>query len=106
MSVPEPEARQVVARDDLLAAQSAELVSFHADPVRDDLLIAQFWNGDPACYGAMVRLEETADQVNVEVLTGVLPEASDRIALAVAELQELRVQLAAPLSGRRVHPRR
>lgn len=94
------EPRRVVPRSDLLDPKSAPKVSLVPDPARGNVVLARFWNGDHTCYGAMPQVTETADAVIVEIFTGVLPEAEGKPCKAVAELQELEIQLAAPLGNR------
>ena len=93
-------ARRVVSRNNLLDLKNVPKVSLVPDPARGDLVLARFWNGDHTCYGAMSQVTETAAAVTVEIFTGVLPEAEGKPCKAVAELQELEIQLAAPLGDR------
>lgn len=92
--------RSIESRQDLLQLQRASDVSLVPHPERVDSVVARFWNGDHRCYGAMSKVTETPAAVTVEIFTGVLPEADGQPCTAVAELQDLEIELTAPLGGR------
>lgn len=58
--------------------------------------------GHPACYGVKAVTTETADAVTVELQSGLLPEAADRMCTAKAVLGATDITLDAPVGDRRV----
>jgi hypothetical protein len=50
----------------------------------------------------MSQVTETPGDVTIEIFTGVLPEAEGQPCPAVAELQEMEIQLTEPLGNRRL----
>ncbi|BBY16131.1 hypothetical protein [Mycolicibacterium litorale] len=61
-----------------------------------------FLSGTPACYGVKAVTTETADAVTVELQSGLLPEAADRMCTAKAVLGATDITLDAPVGDRRV----
>lgn len=61
-----------------------------------------FLSGTPACYGVRTITTETADTVTVDLQSGSLPEAADRMCTAKAVLAATDVALDAPLGGRKL----
>ena len=92
----------VVSRNDLLNLTRASEVSLVPKPGCGDHVLARFSNGSHACYGAMSQVTESPGDVTIEIFTGVLPEAEGRPCPAVAELQEMEIQLSGPLGNRRL----
>jgi hypothetical protein len=92
----------VVDRPDLLQPVRVADVELAPDPARPGVVTAEFWNGDHRSYGAKASVTETSAEVRVEVFVGVLPDADDQPAAAVAERQRLEIGLGSPLGGRRL----
>ncbi|BBZ07596.1 hypothetical protein MDOR_17650 [Mycolicibacterium doricum] len=61
-----------------------------------------FLSGTPACYGVRTVTTETVDTVTVDLQSGFLPEAADRMCTAKAVLAATDVALDAPLGVRKV----
>ena len=71
--------------------------------IDDVTLEAQFYNGVEPCYGVDHAIAtEAADSVTIEVGVGSNPDAGDVACVELAELQAVRVTLAAPLGNRAV----
>lgn len=64
-------------------------------------LEVSFYNGVVPCYGVdHVTVDEQADRVTIEVVTGSNPQAGDVACIEIAQLQAVVVSLAAPLGDR------
>ncbi|WP_193048393.1 hypothetical protein [Mycolicibacterium baixiangningiae] len=61
-----------------------------------------FLAGTPACHGVRAVTTETADAVTVELQSGLLPEAVDRMCTAKAVLGATDIPLDAPVGDRQV----
>jgi pectin methylesterase-like acyl-CoA thioesterase len=61
-----------------------------------------FLSGTPACYGVRAVTTETADAVTVELQSGLLPEAANRMCTAKAVLGATDIALDAPVGDRQV----
>lgn len=61
-----------------------------------------FTIGTPECYGVTATVEETDEQVVVDLRTGTLPTAVDRACIMIALSGGLDVPLHYPLGDRRV----
>lgn len=61
-----------------------------------------FVSGTPACYGVRTVTTETADSVTVELTSGLLPEATNRMCTAKAVLAAADITLDAPVGDREV----
>ena len=96
-------ARRVPDRSDIVQAVEASDVELVRDPVRDDVVLARFWNGVHSAYGATARVTESPSAVTVHVRTGVLPEALGRPVVALAERHELQIVLSRPIGRRSLH---
>jgi len=71
--------------------------------VDDVTLEVRFYNGVEPCYGVdHATATEAADAVTIEVGVGSNPDAGDVACVEMAELQAVRVTLAAPLGARTV----
>ncbi|MGE2714735.1 hypothetical protein ACQI4L_11800 [Mycolicibacterium litorale] len=81
-----------------------EPLSFDAwSPLEDGTGIrVYFLSGTPACYGVNAVATETADAVTVELHSGMLPEATDRMCTAKAVLGATDIPLDAPVGERLV----
>jgi hypothetical protein len=65
-------------------------------------LEVRFYNGVEPCYGVdhVTVVADTADSVTIEVGVGSNPDAGDVACIELAELQGVRLALAAPLGER------
>ncbi|KWX65493.1 hypothetical protein [Mycobacterium sp. NAZ190054] len=61
-----------------------------------------FTTGTPDCYGVTATVQESAEEVVVDLRTGILPHAVDRACIAIALFGALDVPLQQPLGARRV----
>jgi hypothetical protein len=61
-----------------------------------------FLSGTPACYGVRTVTAETADAVTVELQSGLLPEAANRLCTAKGVLAATDIPLDAPVGDREV----
>lgn len=61
-----------------------------------------FLSGTPACYGVRAVTAETADAVTVELESGLLPEAANRMCTAKGVLAATDIPLDAPVGDREV----
>lgn len=67
-----------------------------------DQIAIHFTSGNPACFGATARVDETPSTVTITVLTGRLASAYNHPCLMVASYSTLVVDLSAPVGGRTV----
>lgn len=71
--------------------------------VADDRAVAvHFTTGTPQCYGVHATVQETAENVTVELRGGTLPEAVNRPCILIAVSGILDVPLQSPLGTRQV----
>jgi hypothetical protein len=104
----EPVERPLSSTEVLFAGRSdivdSEPLGFDAwSPLEDPAGVrVYFLSGTPACYGVRTVATETADTVTVELQSGLLPEAADRMCTAKAVLAATDIVLDAPLDGRKV----
>lgn len=88
------------ARPDIIRAVPAPVESWKK--IDDRTLAIQFVTGTPECYGADVTVTETDEAVTLALRTGTLPEAKDKMCIALAVVGTLEVTLDAPLGDRTV----
>ncbi|AXK87727.1 hypothetical protein IU443_21325 [Nocardia farcinica] len=67
-----------------------------------DRLAVHFQTGTPECYGIDVTTTETDSAVTIELRSGRLAEAADRMCVMIAVFGTVEVQLDAPLGARQV----
>ncbi|PRC42830.1 hypothetical protein C6A85_000000108475 [Mycobacterium sp. ITM-2017-0098] len=71
--------------------------------VADERMVRlHFTVGTPECYGVTASVQETAEEVVVDLRTGTLPHAADRACIAIALFAAVDVPLHEPLGARRV----
>ena len=85
------------------------IVDPHAMPVESwsrigagDVLALNFTTGTPECYGVNALVQETAENVTVELRGGTRPEALGRACIAIALFGTLEVPLQSPVGDRQV----
>ncbi|HEV8297152.1 MAG TPA: hypothetical protein VGQ20_07645 [Acidimicrobiales bacterium] len=93
-------AKVVPSRTDLVNEHPATPTLVAADPADNRILRVRFWGGVVACHGARVAVTESATTVTVALFAGTVPEGVGKMCIELAELQEIRVTLAAPLGTR------
>ena len=67
-----------------------------------DVLALNFTTGTPECYGVNALVQETAENVTVELRGGTRPEALGRACIAIALFGTLEVPLQSPVGDRQV----
>ena len=67
-----------------------------------DVLALNFTTGTPECYGVNALVQETAENVTVELRGGTRPEALGRACIAIALFGTLEVPLQSPVGDREV----
>ena len=68
----------------------------------DHAIAVRFTTGTPECYGVHATVAETAQTVDVELLSGSLPEAAGRACIMIAVSGTVEVPLQSPLGERQV----
>jgi hypothetical protein len=66
------------------------------------VLALHFTTGTPECYGVNALVQETAENVTVELRGGTRPEALGRACIAIALFGTLEVPLQSPVGDRQV----
>lgn len=105
-STTEPVERPLSSTEVLFAGRSdivnTEPLTFDAWSPLDSAagIRVYFLSGTPACYGVRAITTETADAVTVELRSGLLPEAANRMCSAKAVLGATDIALDAPVGER------
>jgi hypothetical protein len=95
-------AAAIQSRSDLVGASPLEPESVVTDPSNDRRLLVRFWGGVEPCFGAEIRVAESATDVKVTVLGGAPPGAQSRTCIALARLYQATVELQSPLGSRTI----
>jgi hypothetical protein len=95
-------AAAIRSRSDLVDARPVEPESVTSDPSNNKRLLVRFWGGVEPCFGAELRVVESATEVKVTVLGGAPPDARDRTCIALAKLYEGALDLRDPLGSRTI----
>ena len=96
------QAASIRSRTDLIDARPLDPESVTIDPSSPERLVVRFWGGVEPCFGAEVRVVESATDVKVTVLGGAPPDARERTCIALAKLYEAVVDLQNPLGSRTI----
>ncbi|KUI22295.1 hypothetical protein [Mycobacterium sp. GA-2829] len=91
----------VSARPDVVDTEPVAVDAWSPLPSPDAIRV-YFLSGTPACYGVRAVTTETADAVTVELQSGLLPEATNRLCTAKGVLAATDIALETPLGNREV----
>lgn len=89
--------------EDLVDPVVATPVELVPDPEDPEAVLVHFYGGVPECYGARATVvDENANRIRIRLEVGGRPTAGDGACIEIAEAQELKVVVAAPVAGRRL----
>ncbi|HEX2286432.1 MAG TPA: hypothetical protein VHI10_16675 [Mycobacterium sp.] len=93
----------------VLFANNPSIVDPHSMPIEswsrvgnERALAVHFTTGTPECYGVHATVQETTENVTVELSGGTLPEAVGRACIMIAVFGTLEVPLQSPIGDRQV----
>lgn len=97
-----PTHRRVGARYDLVNPSQSAPEMVMIDPNDNRQVIVRWTGGNPECFGAHAKVEETPESVRVVLVKGGLPEARNRACTMIALQLEMVVRLQQPLASRQL----
>jgi hypothetical protein len=97
------------ARPGTVFTNDPSIVDPHPMPVESwsrlgagDVFAVHFTTGTPECYGVNATVQETAENVTVELRGGTRPDAVGRACIAIALTGTLELPLESPVADRQV----
>jgi hypothetical protein len=97
-----PGGRMMFTDDPAIVEAHPAVIESWSRVADDNAVAVNFTSGTPECSGVHATVLETVDTVTVDLRSGTVPAAADRMCIMLAVFGTLEVPLQAPLGDRRV----